>query len=287
MAVGHVDVLVGVPTLNNAGTIRPVVKAVHQAFSRYFPRDRSVLINSDGGSDDGTPSLVRNASADDTETVTVSHSLRTVHRISTPYHGVPGKGNALRQIMTAAELIAGACGGGAECRRDRDHTRRGRCADPARSRSAVRLRRAGVSASSSRGPARHATRAPVDARRVRLAGARSGRAGVRMLESIRDAIASNRTCGTPSSVASASISGSLRRRSRKDSDVVRRDSARTLPHQRERHSESCSRRSWTRPSPASSGTRRIGLAGMERSRCRWRARRQLSQSNRPSSTARG
>ncbi|HYJ94664.1 MAG TPA: hypothetical protein VEV86_08600 [Vicinamibacterales bacterium] len=105
MAVGHVDVLVGVPTLNNAGTIRPVVKAVHQAFARYFPRDRSVLINSDGGSDDGTPSLVRNASADDTETVTVSHSLRTVHRISTPYHGVPGKGNALRQIMTAAELI--------------------------------------------------------------------------------------------------------------------------------------------------------------------------------------
>jgi glucosylglycerate synthase len=104
MAVGHVDVLVGVPTLNNAATIRPVVKAVHQAFSRYFPRDRSVLINSDGGSDDGTPGMVRNASMDDTDTVTVSHSLRTVHRISTPYHGVPGKGNAIRQIMTAAEL---------------------------------------------------------------------------------------------------------------------------------------------------------------------------------------
>jgi hypothetical protein len=105
MAVGHVDVLVGVPTLNNAATIRGVVKAVHRAFSRYFPRDRTVLINSDGGSDDGTPSLVRNASPDDdTETLTVSHSLRTVHRISTPYHGVPGKGNALRQIMTAAEL---------------------------------------------------------------------------------------------------------------------------------------------------------------------------------------
>jgi hypothetical protein len=104
MAVGHVDVLVGVPTLNNAPTIRPVIKAVHQAFSRYFPRDRTVLINSDGGSDDGTPNMVRNASADDTETLTVSHSLRTMHRISTPYHGVPGKGNALRQIMTAADL---------------------------------------------------------------------------------------------------------------------------------------------------------------------------------------
>ncbi len=105
MAVGHVDVLVGVPTLNNASTIRSVVKAVHQSFARYFPRDRTVLINSDGGSDDGTPNMVRqHGSTDDTDTVTVSHSLRTVHRISTPYHGVPGKGNALRQIMTAAEL---------------------------------------------------------------------------------------------------------------------------------------------------------------------------------------
>src|SRR5688572_656009 len=104
MAVGHVDVLVGVPTLNNASTIRPVVRAVHQAFARYFPRDRTVFINSDGGSDDDTPNLVRHIAADDSETVTVSHSLRTVHRISAPYHGVPGKGNALRQIMTAAEL---------------------------------------------------------------------------------------------------------------------------------------------------------------------------------------
>ena len=104
MAVGHVDVLVGVPTLNNATTIRSVVKAVHKSFARYFPRDRTVLINSDGGSDDGTPDMVRHASTDDTDTVTVSHSLRTTHRISTPYHGVPGKGNALRQIMTAAEL---------------------------------------------------------------------------------------------------------------------------------------------------------------------------------------
>ena len=76
MAVGQVDVLVGVPTLNNASTVRPVVRAVHQAFSRYFPRDRTLLINSDGGSDDGTPGMVRNASADDTDTVTVSHSLQ-------------------------------------------------------------------------------------------------------------------------------------------------------------------------------------------------------------------
>jgi hypothetical protein len=104
MAVGQVDVLVGLPTLNNAATVDGVVRAVHRAFSRYFPRDRTVLINSDGGSTDGTPALVRNASVEDADTLTVSHRLRTTHRISTPYHGVPGKGSALRQIMAAADL---------------------------------------------------------------------------------------------------------------------------------------------------------------------------------------
>jgi hypothetical protein len=104
MAVGQVDVLVGIPTLNNASTIAGVVRAVHRAFSRYFPRDRTVLVNSDGGSTDGTPGIVRDASVEEADTLTVSHRLRTTHRISTPYHGVPGKGNALRQILAAADL---------------------------------------------------------------------------------------------------------------------------------------------------------------------------------------
>jgi hypothetical protein len=104
MAVGQVDVLVGIPTLNNAATVGGVVRAVHQAFARYFPRDRTVLINSDGGSDDGSPAIVRDCAVDDPDTFTVSHTLRTVHRITTPYHGVPGKGSALRQILAAADL---------------------------------------------------------------------------------------------------------------------------------------------------------------------------------------
>jgi hypothetical protein len=104
MAVGQVDVLVGIPTLNNAATVGHVVHAVHGAFAKYFARERTVLINSDGGSDDGTPAVIRGESRDPSETLTVQHPLRTVHRISAPYHGVPGKGSALRQIFVAAEL---------------------------------------------------------------------------------------------------------------------------------------------------------------------------------------
>jgi len=103
MAVGQVDVLVGVPTLNNAPTIQRVVTTVSDAFVRFFPRERTLLLNSDGGSTDDTPALVRSV-RNDPATVTVSHRLRTEHRISTPYHGLPGKGSALRQILTVAEL---------------------------------------------------------------------------------------------------------------------------------------------------------------------------------------
>ena len=105
IAVGQVDILVAVPTLNNAATIGAVIKTVHRGFARYFPRERTVLINSDGGSEDGTRAIVRDLAVDDADTVTVSHSLRTAHRISTPYHGVPGKGSALRQIFAAADLL--------------------------------------------------------------------------------------------------------------------------------------------------------------------------------------
>jgi hypothetical protein len=109
VAIGHVDVLVGVPTLNHGRSIGEVVKAVHASFLTYFPRQRTVLFNSDGGSTDDTASIVRDCRVDDTDTVTASHALRTTHRISTPYHGLDGKGHAVRLIFSAADLLqAGA-----------------------------------------------------------------------------------------------------------------------------------------------------------------------------------
>ena len=64
MAVGQVDVLVGLPTLDNAATVIDVVRAVHLCFTRDFARLRTVMINSDGGSTDGTPELIRAWCAD-------------------------------------------------------------------------------------------------------------------------------------------------------------------------------------------------------------------------------
>src|SRR4051812_30170015 len=103
MAVGQVDILVGLPTLNNAATVVDVARAIHACFTRDFPRLRTVMINSDAGSTDGTPELIRRASLSD-DVVQTSHSLRTMHRVVTPYHGLPGKLTALQTLFAAAEL---------------------------------------------------------------------------------------------------------------------------------------------------------------------------------------
>jgi glucosylglycerate synthase len=104
MAVGQVDIMVGLPTLDNASSVLDVVRAVQVSFTRDFPRLRTVMINSDGGSTDGTPDLIRHASFSEADMVLTSHALRTFHRVLAPYHGLPGKLTALRSIFAAVEL---------------------------------------------------------------------------------------------------------------------------------------------------------------------------------------
>lgn len=103
--VGQVDVLVGLPTLDNASTVEPVVLAVHQAIARAFPRTRIALLNSDGGSQDGTQDVVRRASSGSADLLLASHTLRTMHRVVAPFHGLPGRRAALRTIFAAADLL--------------------------------------------------------------------------------------------------------------------------------------------------------------------------------------
>lgn len=105
IAAGQVDVLVGVPSFNNAASIGGVVRAVHVAFERLLPRERTLLVNADGGSTDGTADAVRAASITESESIVSSQALRTIHRISAPYHGLPGKASALRTLFTAADLV--------------------------------------------------------------------------------------------------------------------------------------------------------------------------------------
>jgi glucosylglycerate synthase len=108
--VGEVDILIGLSTHNNAKTIEPVIRAVQSGILKCFPRDRAVIINADGGSQDGTPELVIGASIDDVRSLSKVYALRTLHSISTQYARSPDLGTALRTILAAADLLrAKAC----------------------------------------------------------------------------------------------------------------------------------------------------------------------------------
>jgi hypothetical protein len=103
--VGEADVLVGVPTYNNAATVGQVVQTIRAGLLKYFPRERAVIVNADGGSRDQTPDLVRGASINDLQHSTDLNALRTLHSISAEYAGGPATGTALRTILASAELL--------------------------------------------------------------------------------------------------------------------------------------------------------------------------------------
>jgi len=108
--MGEVDIVVGIPSFNSARTIAHVVRAVAGGLAKYFPDRKSVIVNSDGGSTDGTHEAVMGADIDHDSLLLVSHRVPTIQRITTPYHGIPGKGSAFRTIFAVTErLNAKAC----------------------------------------------------------------------------------------------------------------------------------------------------------------------------------
>jgi glucosylglycerate synthase len=103
--IGKADILVGIPSYNNAHTIGHVVRAIHAGFAKYFPDKKAVIVNSDGGSTDGTMEIVQQTSLDDMETVLLHYRTEPVLKIATPYHGIPGKGSAFRTIFEIASAL--------------------------------------------------------------------------------------------------------------------------------------------------------------------------------------
>jgi hypothetical protein len=95
--IGSADVVVGIPSFRNAGTIGYVATTAAEGLREHFPGARVAIVNADGGSEDGTPDrVVEGASG-----VPVA-----VGR----YIGPPGKGSAFRAIFTAVGILgARAC----------------------------------------------------------------------------------------------------------------------------------------------------------------------------------
>lgn len=103
---GKADILVGIPSSNNEKTIGYVVGAVQYGLAKYFPKFRSVIMNSDGGSTDRTREIVEKMGIYlDLDTIITKRPVQPARSLSTAYHGIPGKGSALRAILEAAKLL--------------------------------------------------------------------------------------------------------------------------------------------------------------------------------------
>jgi len=103
--IKRADILIGIPSYNNAKTIGHVVKAVQAGFAKYFPDKICVLVNSDGGSTDGTMDIVRDTAIEDFQSVLLHHKVSPLFKLTTPYHGIPGKGSAFRTIFQIADFL--------------------------------------------------------------------------------------------------------------------------------------------------------------------------------------
>jgi glucosylglycerate synthase len=108
--LNRADIVIGIPSYNNARTIGHVVRAAYAGLAKYFPQWNGVVINSDGGSTDGTRDAVLSARVEDSHLMLLTTPVVAAHRLSFPYHGIPGKGSAFRLIFQLARnLGAKAC----------------------------------------------------------------------------------------------------------------------------------------------------------------------------------
>ncbi|HLZ47519.1 MAG TPA: glycosyltransferase [Candidatus Limnocylindria bacterium] len=95
--VGGADLLVGIPSYNNAATVGHVARTVTEGLRTHFPDATPVIVNADGGSKDGTSDVVASSTGD-------------VPTITGAYVGPPGKGSAFRAIFeVATQLGVEAC----------------------------------------------------------------------------------------------------------------------------------------------------------------------------------
>ncbi len=97
--IGRADLVVGISTFRNSKTVAPLVQQVSMGLAAHYPDLRAVLVVADGGSTDGT-----------VEAASAPPMPASVKRIVTGYHGIAGRGSAVRAIFQIAiALEAEAC----------------------------------------------------------------------------------------------------------------------------------------------------------------------------------
>lgn len=109
-AAGEVDILVCVPTSNHRDTIEHVVHAIQIGLVKYFPRERTAILNADAGSRDDTQEVLKAATVHDYRAYLAASPLRTMRTLTASTHPSRGQAGAFQLLAAAADLLrAKAC----------------------------------------------------------------------------------------------------------------------------------------------------------------------------------
>ncbi len=96
--IAEAEIVIGIPSLNEADSIGFVAKQIDQGLRKYFSDKKSVIVNVDNNSQDGTREAFLNTQTDTPKIY-----------ISTP-ENVKGKGNNLRNLFTIMRELGAKAG---------------------------------------------------------------------------------------------------------------------------------------------------------------------------------
>ena len=109
--IGSADIVIGIPSYNNADTIGRVIKAAELGLAKYFPENKGVILVSEGGSVEDTLSAI-DALQDKRyfKNAFIAKPEFETKILGTKYVGASGKGTAIKAILEAARLLNAKAG---------------------------------------------------------------------------------------------------------------------------------------------------------------------------------
>lgn len=96
------EIAIALLTYNNAANAATVAEAARVGLDKHFPGVPGVIVNADAGSSDGTPEAL---AAGGLPVVFARHEAPLTERSAVPFHGVPGRGAALRTTFGIAREL--------------------------------------------------------------------------------------------------------------------------------------------------------------------------------------
>jgi hypothetical protein len=101
-----VDVIIGVLTFNDKATAPGLVRTLADGCARSFPQQRTLVVNCDAGSQDGTPQAIEQGLDQGSRLWTIRHPVLGASFRLFSDSGVPGRETAVRILAAVADRLA-------------------------------------------------------------------------------------------------------------------------------------------------------------------------------------